>query len=200
MLSIYIGSSYLLKGSIRFDADISRDFLLLDELKTKKYILIGPRASGIPGVFHGPLWIYINFPAYIFANGNPVGVGCGWILIILFFLLSTYLFTKKITDNKTATIFTLLLSGALIPWYHQLLNPFGAFALIPILIFLITKYQKSKDYKYWIGVIFVLGGMIQFQMAVGVPLTILVLLRLTKWMYVNKKLICVLSKGNPAIE
>ena len=75
LLSLYIGSSYLLKGSIRFDADISRDFLLLDELATKKYMVIGPRASGIPGVFHGPLWIYLNFPAYVLGNANPVAVG-----------------------------------------------------------------------------------------------------------------------------
>lgn len=186
LLTFLIGMSYVLQGSIRFDADISRDFLLLDELQTKKYMLIGPRASGIPGVFHGPLWIYLNFPAYLLGGGNPVIVGLGWSALIGFFLLSSYYLLKNIINKKTALIFTLLISGVLIPWHHQLLNPFGAFMLMPSLVFLLTKFKKQSSNQIFALILLTLGAMIQFQMAVGGPISILVFFWLAKQIHHKK--------------
>lgn len=187
-ITVLIGANYIFQGSIRFDADISRDFLLLDELVTKKYMLIGPRASGIPGVFHGPLWIYLNLPAYILGNTNPVVVGFGWIVFILLFLTASYFLIRKISDTFTAIAFTGLSAGVLIVWYHQLLNPFGAFALMPILVFFLWKYTQKQLLKYWLALILILGAMIQFQMAVGGPITILTLFWVFKIMWHKKKL------------
>ncbi|PIR63513.1 MAG: hypothetical protein COU64_04100 [Candidatus Pacebacteria bacterium CG10_big_fil_rev_8_21_14_0_10_40_26] len=187
LTAFLLGSSYIFKGSIRFDADIARDFLLLNEISIKKIILIGPRASAIPGVFHGPLWIYLNYPAYFFSNGNPVAIGWGWITLSILFLISSYFLIKELTSKKTATIYTMILSGFLIPWIHQLLNPFGALMLMPLIIYLITKYQNSKKSLYFWAILLVLGCMIQFQMAVGVPITILVLMWLVNWMKKNSK-------------
>ncbi len=188
-ICLFMGASYVLSGSIKFDADISRDFLLLDELATRKVIFIGPRASGIPGVFHGPLWIYLNYPAYILSGKNPVAVGWFWVVLAASFLVSSYFVVKKITTQKTALIFVLLLSGMLVPWLHQLLNPFGALMMMPFVVFAVTKYQQTKNSIYWILLLFLLGMMIQFQMAVGVPITILVFIWLLVWMYKEKRLL-----------
>lgn len=175
-LCLFLGSVYMLQGSFRFDADIARDFLLLDELATKKVVLIGPRASGIPGVFHGPLWIYLNFPAYWLGGGNPLVVSWFWVGLAALFLASSYFLLKSITSEKTALVFSLLMVGMLIPWLSQMLNPVGALMTVPLIIFSAVQYQQTAKPLFLAGTLLALGVMIQFQMAAGVPLTLLVLL------------------------
>src|SRR5688572_10815215 len=79
LLNILLSSWYVLHNDLVFNSDIARDFLLFEEISQKKIVLIGPRASGIPGLFHGPLWLYVNYPAYIIGQGNPVVVGWWWV-------------------------------------------------------------------------------------------------------------------------
>lgn len=183
-----MGATYIAKGSIFFHADISRDFLLLDEIATKKLVLIGPRASGIPGVFHGPLWIYLNFPAYWFGNGNPVVVGWFWVMMTAVFFASSYWLFRQLTTKKSALMFVAMLAGMMIPWIYQMLNPFGALALMPLLVFAMRKYQLTQKIGYWALVILTLGAMTQFQMAVGGPLMIVVFIWMGLLMYRHKKL------------
>ena len=69
-------------GTINFHVDVARDFLVIrDIVQNHKITLIGPRSGGIPGVFHGPLWLYLNIPSYLVGHGDPVIVGYGWFVM-----------------------------------------------------------------------------------------------------------------------
>ena len=90
-LFVVISAWYILHNTIIFHTDIARDFLLIEDIvKNKPLTLIGPRSGGIPGVFHGPLWLYLNVPAFLFGGGNPVIVGWFWLGLSLVNLFIVY--------------------------------------------------------------------------------------------------------------
>jgi hypothetical protein len=74
-ICIILASWFVINGDILFYSDIARDFLLMEDILYNKPIaLIGPRSGAISGVFHGPLWFYLNLPAFILGKGNPMGI------------------------------------------------------------------------------------------------------------------------------
>lgn len=172
-INILLASWNILHGDLRFNADIARDFLLYDELSQKGIILIGPRASGLSGLFHGPLWIYLNYPAYVIGQGNPIVVGYFWILLNILFLGISYFVASKLFNKSVAYVYVILLSGAMIFFLDSLFNPFGAMLVMPLLLFFIVRYTHTLHWKYFAGCLLVLGAIIQFQMAIGLPLLLL---------------------------
>lgn len=122
-LSLLGCSWYVLHNDIFFYTDIARDFFLFQEIATKKFVLLGPKSS-TTGLFHGPLWMYLNFPAFFLGRGNPVVVGWFWILLIAGFLLSSFVIAKKLFNDSIAYIYTLLLAISLIFVARGLYNPY----------------------------------------------------------------------------
>src|SRR3989344_1542324 len=98
LFNIYLSSSLVRHGEVNFFNDVARDFLLLQEVDYKKIVLIGPRSS-TNNLFHGPLWTYINYPAYLLGDGNPVIVAWFWIVLGCMFLLSGFYMTRKLFGN-----------------------------------------------------------------------------------------------------
>lgn len=170
---LVMGSWYVSQGSIYFFTDIARDFLLFEEIQEKTIVLLGPRASGMEGVFHGPLWLYINMPAFLLGSGNPVLVGWFWVLLTSFFIVSVmYSFSKEISWTTTL-VFATLLSGLMVRYMNGLFNPFGALFALPFLFLSGYKYLKTSELRHLIIHLLVIGLVIQFQMAIGVPLFLL---------------------------
>ena len=102
LINFLSASWYLLKGDILFHVDIARDFLVLEEIVfLKKLTLIGARSGGIPGLFHGPLWFYLNLPAFLIGKGNPLFVGLFWIILFALSLIIIYNIAKKVFDKST---------------------------------------------------------------------------------------------------
>src|SRR3989344_1659117 len=95
LFNVYLSSSLVRQGEVNFFNDVARDFLLLQELDEKKIVLIGPRSS-TNNLFHGPFWTYINYPAYVIGNGNPVVVAWFWGLLECFFLLASFYMVRKL--------------------------------------------------------------------------------------------------------
>ncbi len=193
LVNLILASWYIIHGDIIFNADIARDFLLLDEILLKKFILIGPRASGLPGLFHGPLWLYLNFPAYLLGNGNPVIVGWFWVFLTILFLISGFFIAKKLFSEPAAYIYIILLSAYMIDHTKGLFNPDGALFLLPIFYYLFIRYKETLRVKYLLLHLFVAGLIIQFQMAVGIPLFILSSAYILFIIYKNKKFTHILS-------
>lgn len=187
-INLILGSLPILSGDIHFSSDIARDFLLYEEIDQKKIILIGPRASGLQGLFHGPLWLYINYPAYLIGNGNPLFVGYFWILLTLLFLVTSYYVAKKLFTSETASYYTVLLSSAMVFFIHGLFNPFGVMFILPLFFYTIYKYSETLKLPYLLAHVLILGTMIQFQMAIGIPFTLLSVLFTLVLLYRNKKL------------
>lgn len=173
IVNFFIGLLHFFKADFYYDTDIARDFLLLDDmLESKKISLIGGRSS-ISGVFHGPLYYWLVLPLFILFKGNPLGITIFWQLSYWLFLGSFYLIVKEITDNKKALLSTVLLSTltVFIPFgfTHTVLANF----LIMPLIYFVYRYVKESKLWQLISAVLLNGLIIQFQMAFGVPMFIL---------------------------
>lgn len=175
ILNIYFSTWFVRQAELNFHTDIGRDFLLLDELSQKKIILIGPR-SGAGGLFHGPTWTYLNYPAYLMGKGNPLTVGKYWILLTLAFYFLCFKIAKKITGTLGALVYVLLMSGNLMFQTGALYNPHGALFLMPLFFYSMHYYRKTLKPQLLALHFLTAGLVIQFQMSVGVPLTFISLL------------------------
>lgn len=171
IFNLVLSSWYVLHNDIDFTPEVARDFFLLDEIHRKKIVLIGP--SSTTGLFHGPLWTYINYPAYLVGSGNPVAVGWGWIVMIGVFLISGFYIARSLFDSKTAYFFVLMISVYSVFHAKSLYNPHGAMFVIPAFFFFLMRYGLTYKIKYLIIHVLLAGILIQFQMAIGIPFLIL---------------------------
>lgn len=189
LLNILLSAWYVLNNDLIFHTDIARDFLVLEDIvKTHKPTLLGPRSGGIPGVFHGPLWFYVNLPIFILGKGSPIIVGWFWVFLSALSVFVTYYFGKKLFNEKVGLLASLLLSVFSISYTRALFNPFGAVLLFPIFFYLLITYIKSTKFIYLISSLFLLGLMIQFQIAFGLPILVLSSIYLIPFFFKKKKI------------
>jgi hypothetical protein len=174
LIVIYLGGAffYWANGSLPFHTDNGRDFLLIDELAQEKFVLIGARTS-FGGVFHGPLWLYINLPAFLIGQGNPMFQIGYWAIILITFIISTYFLLKKVFGQYPAIISTLLLSINMMTVTKIFTNPVGAFLLMPVFWYTMMTYLKDNKWVYLFLHYCIAGAIIHFEMMIGVPLAIL---------------------------
>lgn len=192
LVNILLCCWYILHGDIFFGTDVARDFFLYQEIALKKVILIGPRSS-TAGLFHGPLWAYLNFPAYVLGKGNPLVLGWYWIGLTVLFLGSSYYVAKNLFNKETGYLYVILLSQLMIFQTKGLFNPHGALFFMPLFFYFFIKYIQSSKIMYLLLHLFVAGLIIQFQMAIGLPLLFLSGIALLYYIVKKKKFIHVLS-------
>ena len=172
VFNLILTSWYILHGDLNFHTDIGRDFLLFEEVQQKKLVLIGAR-SGAAGIFHGPLWLYLNFPVYYLSNGNPVAVGWFWIFLIVFFYISGFQIAKRLFDIKTAFLFITLASSYLIPWGKEFTHHNMAFVIMPFFFYTFWRYINTFKISYLMTHIILAGILIQLEIAAGGPFILL---------------------------
>ncbi|MCR4329722.1 MAG: glycosyltransferase family 39 protein [Candidatus Roizmanbacteria bacterium] len=175
-------------GGIFFHTDIARDFLLFDDIVTNHHLaLIGPRSGGISGVFHGPAWLYLNIPAFVLGGGNPWVVGTFWLLLVLISMYVVwqvgYLLFGKVTALWAVSLYSLYA----ITYTRNLFNPFGAVLLFGPFFYFIYKYLQTSRGVLLCIALFLLGMIIQFQIAFGAPILILTLLIVLRHILRSKK-------------
>ena len=197
-VNIILGAYFLINGDIHFDVDVSRDFLVMDDIvRNNNPTLLGPRSGAILGIFHGPLWFYINLPAFIIGEGNPLIVGWFWFLLSVIFLGIIFYTAKKLFGFKVALLSVLFFSvNSIINSTYGLknfYNPYGAVFLFPVFFLLFVQYINNLKVKYLVFSLFLLGLIIQFQMAFGIPILIAVSLYLSYFLFKKKKLYHFLS-------
>lgn len=183
--NLFLSAIPVLNNDIDFNTDLARDFLLLEEVQTThKLPLIGPRSGGISGVFHGPLWIWINIPAFLLGQGNPVIVGWFWVLLVFLLIIITYWVGTKFFGKTVGLLSALLLSTLVIRAPYSLFNPFGAVLISPIFFYGMYIYITQHKVRYVLLALFSAGLLIQFQVAFGLPMlflsTILILYTIIK--------------------
>lgn len=174
VVNTLLASRWVLDGNLFFHTDIARDFLLLEDVVDNKHLtLIGPRSGAIPGVFHGPMWLYLNLPAYLVGGGNPVVVAWFWVILYVLSLFIVYWVGKKMFDEKVALLSVVLLSSSTALGIRSLFNPYGALMLSPLFLYVFIKYLQTAKIKNLVLSLLILGFIIQFQMAFGVPILLL---------------------------
>ena len=186
LYGLYLSSSLVRLGEVNFFNDVARDFLLLEELDEKKIVLIGPR-SNTNGLFHGPLWTYLSYPAYIVGNGNPIVVAWFWIVIAGVFLMSSFYMVKKLLGTLPALVFTTLTSIQMAPHINGVFHSEATFFFIPMLFFTICMYIQSKKKLYLALHFLALSILIQLEVGVGIQFLILSV-TLTIWFIYRHKL------------
>src|SRR3990167_1631654 len=162
----------VLHNTIYYYTDIGRDFLIFDEIVTKKFVIFGPRAD-MQGLFHGILWHYLNVPAYILANGNPVLVGWFWIGITVLFLCSVYYVVKRLFDEESALVALVLTSGSMVQLSQGFFHGNGAMLIMPLFFYSFIMYFRAQKVRYLVVHLITIGMMVQFEIALGVPLALL---------------------------
>lgn len=182
-IAIVLASWYPLHGDIYFTADIARDFWLLEELDAKKLVLIGPRASG--ELYHGPVWTYLTYPAYGIGRGNPVVVGWYWVILAVGGVVAGFFVAKKLFGKQPAWAFALMFSLYLTFHTRSFSHPSAAMLLVPVWFFLFVRYIQSSKKVFLISHIVLSGILIQLELAVGTPLTLLSIVALI-W-HIRKK-------------
>lgn len=165
--NLYLLAFLPLQGEVRLSNDIGRDFLLLQELDQKKIVLIGPR-SNTQGVFHGPLWTYINYPAYLIGVGNPVMVAWFWVILGFIFLLSTFFILRKLFGTLESLLGISLLSTYLVPHINSVFHAEVNFFLIPFFLYTIHRYLQTKEAKYLAFHIIILTAFFHLNIGVGI--------------------------------
>lgn len=172
LFNVYLSSSLVRHGEVNFFNDVARDFLLLTEMDEKKIVLIGPRSS-TNNLFHGPLWTYINYPAYVIGNGNPVVVSWFWIMVECVFLITGFYMVKKLFSTLSAFAFIALVSVQMVSHMGGIFHAEATIFFIPMLFFTICMYVKSKKTLYLILHFLVLTMLIQLEIGVGLQFLIL---------------------------
>lgn len=196
--NILLSAYWLLQKDIHYDVDVSRDFLVIDDIiRNNNPTLLGPRSGAIPGVFHGPLWFYVNLPAFLIGGGNPLVVGWFWFFLSIIFLLIVFWVAMKLFDLKVALLSVLLLSANSIVnptiGLRNFYNPYGAVFLTPLFFWWFYHYITTLRVKYLIISLFILGLTIQFQMAFGVPILIAITIFLLYFLFRKEKLLHLFS-------
>ncbi len=175
LLAILTASWHVLHGTINFNTDIARDFLLFEDIYYGRHItLLGPRSGGIPGVFHGPLWLYLNVPAYAIGGGNPVVVGWWWVILFVVSVCILFYSVKTLAGGATALLAAAIYAFSTANTVHAMFNPFGAVMLAPLFLLFTFDYLRKGGFARLAILMFVLGLMIQFQMAFAVPMFVLI--------------------------
>ncbi|MCR4326734.1 MAG: glycosyltransferase family 39 protein, partial [Candidatus Roizmanbacteria bacterium] len=169
-----LAAAVLLKADILFHTDIARDFLLFEDIATNNPLtLIGARSGGIGGVFHGPLWLYLNMPAYLLTNGDPTLIGWFWFLLVLVAGLAVYWVGRKMFSPSIGLWATALYASCAINYAPVMFNPFGAVLLSPIFFYFLCRYLTKPRLFDLLATLFILGCIIQFQIAFGGPILII---------------------------
>lgn len=102
ILAFLLRSYFFLHHDFYFLVDQARDLLLVKDIVVDHHItLIGARA-GLGGVFHGPLWLYMLIPTFLFSHGDPfwtlvpVFLFIGLLTVVLAFIIGSKLYSKQV--------------------------------------------------------------------------------------------------------
>jgi hypothetical protein len=165
---LYLFSLHLLLGDLLFHTDIARDFLLIQDIAINhKLTLLGPRAGGIPGTFFGPIWLYLNLPAFLFGNGNPLVIGWFWYLLFLFAVVAVFYVGRKIFNVAVGIISITMFIYTVVFFAPGFTQSFATVVLSPILLYTVYLFLEKKRIRYLCWSVFLCGLLIQFQPAFG---------------------------------
>ncbi len=172
LYGIYLFALHVFLGDLLFHTDIARDFLLIQDIAINhKLTLIGPRAGGIPGMFFGPIWLYLNLPAFLIGNGNPLVIGYFWLFLFLFGVGAVFYISKKIFVTAVGLIAITIFIYSIIflaPGYTQ---SFAPVFLSPILLYTVYLFVEKRKICHLCWSVFLCGLLIQFQPAFGSIIT-----------------------------
>lgn len=174
-------SKMLFNGDFYYLVDQARDLLLAKSIVIDhKLTLIGAR-TGLGGLFHGALWIYMIVPFFVLAKGNPFFTLMPLFEIVnLGIIVVGFLVGKKLYGKWMGLLFALFLtiSAPLVQTVPFTSNAQVLPAVLLLYLYAVIQFLRGKD-KYFIVALFFTGLGFQFESAFAVlliPLTLLAIL------------------------
>lgn len=171
-------SHVYLKGDFLYLIDQARDLLLVKEIAVNHDMpLIGAR-SGLGGIFHGPLWLFMLVPTFILSGGDPYFTLVPVILFIsLLTVLIGILVGWKLYGMKYGLLCGLFLSisQTSLASVANFSNAHVMPLIFLLFLFSIILYMRGKE-QFFILSIFLIGIGIHFEVAFAVflfPITLL---------------------------
>lgn len=166
-----LGSRILQHGDFFYLSDQARDFSLVrDIVIDHKLTLIGTH-SGVGGLFHGPLWLYMLIPFFILGKGNPFIFTYWYVTIPLITILIGFVVGCRLYNKVFGILVAFLLAINPILWGY--INSTQAINLIPLLyiifIYFVILYIRGKQNAF-IFVVFLVGLAFQFETASAIAL------------------------------
>jgi glycosyltransferase involved in cell wall biosynthesis len=171
LLGLLLRSRMFFSGDFFYLVDQARDLMLIREIAQGDIALIGARA-GIGGIFHGPLWLYMNVPLFLVTRGDPfftlipMFVGVSLAIIVSGFFLGW-----KLYDRCTGFVFGILLSisslyvtTVLLTTNAQVMPLVFVWYILSILLFLRGSNKALVASSFFVGLGF------QFESAFAVML------------------------------
>ncbi len=194
LYGIYLFSLHLFLGDLLFHTDIARDFLLIQDIAVNhKLTLIGPRAGGVTGTFFGPIWLYLNLPAFLIGKGNPLIIGYFWLLLFLIGVGIVFYVTRKVFSVAVAIIAIAMFIYTIMNLAPGFTQSFGPVFLSPILLYMIYLFVEEKKLRYLSWTVVVCGLFIQFQPAFGLTVTLITFILTVVVLIKRKQLTYLLS-------
>jgi hypothetical protein len=202
LYNVFLSAIPVLSGEVNFFNDVARDFLIFQEIDYKKIIFIGGR-SNTTGLFHGPLWHYMNYPAYLLGHGDPVIVAWFWVFLGVIFLVSSFFLAKKLFGTFPALVYILITAVRMPLHLNGVFQSGASFFFMPFFFFTITMYFKTKKNLYLALHFLALSILIQLNIGTGlqlfllsIPLTLYIIIKKKLWKHLYSFLVLPLCLAN----
>lgn len=170
-LSFLLGARMILSGDFFYLFDQARDYLLVKDIVDAHSLTLIGTHSGLGGFFHGPLWLYMLAPIYIFGGGNPFSFTYFYIGLQLVTVLVAYLVGSKLYGDKGGLLVSLLIALSLATW-SSVPNTIGV-NVVPLvflgLFYFLIKFLRGEE-KAFIFAVFLAGLSLQFETALPLVL------------------------------
>lgn len=162
-----------------FFLDAARDYILVDQIVTDhKLFLIGGR-SGVQGIFHGPLWLYMLVPIALIAQGNPYLMNI--LTVVAYVCVSvvlSYVIAKHFYGRLVGSLFALMLITAqsIVTFSSMMTNAHMAPVVFVGFLFAGISFIRGNE-KGLLFQALCVGLMVHFESAFAVFLPVLMLLQ-----------------------
>jgi len=179
ILGLLLRLTFLLPDRFIFFLDAARDFILVDQIVTDHRIfLIGGR-SGVQGLFHGPLWLYMLVPIAHITQGNPYLMGIlTMVVYVCVSVVSSYVIAKHFYGWVVAVLFALMLVTAqsIVTFSLTMTNAHMAPVVFIGFLFAGVSFIRGNEKSLLVQALCV-GLMVHFESAFAVFLPLLIALQ-----------------------
>lgn len=179
-------------GNFIFNMDNARDMVDVREIVSLGKLRLIGQTTAVEGFFYGPAWYYILAVPFILSGGHPYA---SILLEILMWAVGGY-FLLSLVNKYYGKLALVAVSAVWIASNFILLatqyafNPNPVIFLTPVFMYLLLEYLQSGKTIYSIGIWFLAGLFLHFEISVGLfmPIVILLSIILTKNVSLIKRL------------
>jgi hypothetical protein len=167
LIGFFLRVEPIIYDTVHFSYDQGDDLVEVRTLLIDRKLSLIGRASGMQGIFMGPLWTWILAIPYILSRGSPSANVVFFAIIGTIAIWFTYLIVKRMTSKDTAliTAFYVTFAGAFVSSSHIVLSPSPLTILMIFYIWFLWEIVERKKKYFFPFIGLLLGIFFQFEIA-----------------------------------